>query len=156
MANMEIRYIGMVNEGTTCFANTLLQALFHLPKFRQMVFNAQSQDKSPLFWLKYIFFKMQFTELKITAKKLLDSLEWLDLNGQHQDIDEFFRKLIVQIGMTSADLKIFSLIASSTIKCNKYESTKTNEYVGISLPIKETTNIASAIDSEFGPHTIDE
>jgi ubiquitin carboxyl-terminal hydrolase 7 len=40
------RFVGLINEGTTCYANSLLQALFALGEFRARVFQAQTQDQA--------------------------------------------------------------------------------------------------------------
>lgn len=42
-------YKGIVNQGNTCYMNSYLQVLYHIQKFRQLIFDLEpsAQDKFP-------------------------------------------------------------------------------------------------------------
>lgn len=53
-------YIGLVNEGTTCYLNSLVQTLFFIKEFRSAIFQveADSENKQICFNLQRIFFNL--------------------------------------------------------------------------------------------------
>lgn len=82
-------YNGIVNEGATCYINCLLQSLFCTNEFRRLVYDthieAADANDSFLFWLKYIFFALQFNGLpKITTKKMIKCFNWNEMNETTQ------------------------------------------------------------------------
>lgn len=56
-------YVGLVNQAMTCYLNSLLQALFMTPEFRNALYNwefdGQNQEKSIPFQLQKLFLNLQ-------------------------------------------------------------------------------------------------
>lgn len=56
-------YVGLVNQAMTCYLNSLLQALFMTPEFRNALYNwefdGQHQEKSIPFQLQKLFLNLQ-------------------------------------------------------------------------------------------------
>lgn len=50
-------HVGLINEGATCYLNSLLQTLYHLPTFRKAVFKTKSTNKMVVA-LKQVFYEM--------------------------------------------------------------------------------------------------
>lgn len=56
-------YVGLVNQAMTCYLNSLLQALFMTPEFRNALYNwefdGRNQEKSIPFQLQKLFLNLQ-------------------------------------------------------------------------------------------------
>jgi ubiquitin C-terminal hydrolase len=64
---------GLKNIGSTCYINSIIQALFHIPKFRQLIFNCSiihTKSSNPLFELQKLFYKMQFEKKTFFGKQI--------------------------------------------------------------------------------------
>lgn len=64
----EIEYSGLKNQGATCYLNTILQTLFHIPAFRKLIFEIP---------------------FDVTIKNTQSPKKTQDFNGNKKDIDIF-------------------------------------------------------------------
>ncbi len=76
-------YQGMINEGSTCYLNSLIQTLFMTPEFRRNVYayihnSKRLENKNSIpFQLQKLFVLLQTTKQKpISTKGLLKSFQW--------------------------------------------------------------------------------
>lgn len=82
-------YTGLENEGATCYINSLLQSLFCTNEFRRILYeleiDQENVNDSFVFWLKYIFYAMQFGGLiEIGIKNLIKCFDWDDMTTYTQ------------------------------------------------------------------------
>lgn len=162
---------GIVNEGATCYMNCLLQSLYFTNEFRRLIYGIpiESEDvnDSFMFWLKYIFFALQFNGLpKITTKKMIKCFNWTEMNEtNHQDVQEFLRLLMDKIEQfvdgtvfqqRLNDLFIGTLKTTITCKNVAYGTFKNETFWDIQLPIDEISNIYGAFGVYLDPITINE
>jgi ubiquitin C-terminal hydrolase len=68
-------YQGLVNEGTTCYMNSLLQTLFILGAFRNVVYKMPS-DNEIVNCLQRIFYNLETTKEPVRTAELLMSFGW--------------------------------------------------------------------------------
>ncbi|KAL0368371.1 UNVERIFIED_CONTAM: Ubiquitin carboxyl-terminal hydrolase 13 [Sesamum calycinum] len=95
----ETSYVGLKNEGATCYMNSLLQMLFHIPYFRKVVYhmptsiNDEPSTSIPMA-LQSLFYKLQHSESSVGTKDLTRSFGWdtHDAFLQH-DVHELNRVL---------------------------------------------------------------
>jgi ubiquitin carboxyl-terminal hydrolase 7 len=77
----ETGFIGLKNQGATCYMNSLLQTLFHIPYFRKAVYHmptteSDSPHSSIPLALQALFYKVQFAENAVATKDLTRSFGW--------------------------------------------------------------------------------
>ncbi|CAN8030404.1 unnamed protein product, partial [Ixodes persulcatus] len=89
-------YVGLKNQGATCYMNSLLQTLFFTNQLRKAVYQmpTESDDssKSVALALQRVFYELQFSDKPVGTKKLTKSFGWetLDSFMQH-DVQELCR-----------------------------------------------------------------
>ncbi|XP_054155064.1 ubiquitin carboxyl-terminal hydrolase 7-like [Oppia nitens] len=92
-------YVGLKNQGATCYMNSLLQTLFFTNQLRKAVYQmpTESDDssKSVALALQRVFYELQFSDKPVGTKKLTKSFGWetLDSFMQH-DVQELCRVLV--------------------------------------------------------------
>lgn len=88
-----VPFVGLINEGCTCYLNSLLQMLFHLCYFRNAVYltptDANDESCSIPRALQSVFHEMEVRRTPVHTKKLTAAFDWTEseLYSQH-DIQE--------------------------------------------------------------------
>jgi ubiquitin carboxyl-terminal hydrolase 7 len=88
-------FCGLLNQGATCYMNSMLQALFLLPKFREVVYqipsDAEDRGAKIGFALQRVFHALQVGQKGVSTKQLTASFGWgsIDSFMQH-DVQEFW------------------------------------------------------------------
>jgi ubiquitin C-terminal hydrolase len=98
-----VPFVGLKNQGCTCYMNSILQSLFHLPAFRRLVYSFPTTGtEDPMtnssLNLQRLFSRMQLGKTTVSTKSLTRSFGWGDVETfiQH-DIHEFCRVLMDNI-----------------------------------------------------------
>lgn len=147
-------FVGLKNQGATCYMNSLLQTLYFTNQLRKAVYKmpteADDSTKSVALALQRVFYDLQFCDKPVGTKKLTKSFGWetLDSFMQH-DVQEFLRVLLDKVESkmkrTCAEGTVPSLFEgkmSSYIKCKNvdYQSTRLETFYDIQLNIKGKKN----------------
>lgn len=153
--------VGLVNEGATCYLNSLLQLLFHISYFRSAVYRIPSEQgtkptgTSVPRSLQELFFQMQERTTPARAKKLTEAFGWGedDLVVQ-QDIQEMATVLRDNLEermkgtVTEGAIKqLFEGCGEQVVETldRTYTSRNTDVFYDIHLPLGE--NIRTVMDS---------
>jgi len=166
----ETGYVGLKNQGATCYMNSLLQTLFHIPYFRKAVYHmpTSSDDlasKSLPLALQSLFYKVQFNPNAVATKDLTRSFGWdsMDAFTQH-DVQELNRvlceKLEEKMKGTSVENTIQHLFEGHVvnyIECINvdYKSTRKESFMDLQLDVKGCKNVYESFDKYVEVETLE-
>jgi ubiquitin carboxyl-terminal hydrolase 7 len=166
-------YVGIENQGATCYLNSLLQSYFFTKSFRKKVYQIPTEDeisldydsyeeykkqsKSVSLALQRIFYKLQTSDSAINSLELTHSFGWTtaDAFTQH-DVQELNRILMDRLEnkMKGTEIdgclnNIFVGKMSSFIRCINvdYESSRTEDFWDIQLNVKGLKNIQESFEN---------
>lgn len=162
-------YIGLKNQGATCYMNSVLQTLFFTSKLRKAVYlmPTESDDsmKSVSLALQRVFFELQHSDKPVGTKKLTKSFGWetLDSFMQH-DVQEFCRVLIDNLESKMKGTCVEGTIPGlfrgtmiSYVKCKhvEYISSREESFYDIQLNVKGNKDIIESLKVYSKPETLD-
>ncbi|XP_030755284.1 ubiquitin carboxyl-terminal hydrolase 7 isoform X3 [Sitophilus oryzae] len=162
-------YVGLKNQGATCYMNSLLQTLYFTNQLRKAVYKmpTESDDstKSVALALQRVFHELQFSDKPVGTKKLTKSFGWetLDSFMQH-DVQEFLRVLLDKLESKMKGTcvegtvpKLFEGKMLSYIRCKNvdYSSTRSETFYDIQLNIKGKKNIYESFKDYIAKETLD-
>lgn len=157
----ETGFVGLKNQGATCYMNSLLQTLFHIPYFRKAVYHmpTTSEDspaKSIPLALQSLFYKIQFHECSVATKDLTRSFGWNEYESfmQH-DVQELNRVLCEKLEdkMKSTTVEgtiqhLFEGHAVNYIECINvdYKSTRKEAFQDLQLDVKGCKDVYESFE----------
>lgn len=137
-------YVGLQNQGATCYMNSLFQSLYFTNSFRKAVYQIPTEHDEPTksiaLALQRVFYNLQFMNTAVGTTELTKSFGWDSLEAFRQhDVQEFNRvlqdNLEIKMKDTPADGAIKNLFVGkmkSYIKCIdvNFESSRSEDYYG--------------------------
>jgi ubiquitin C-terminal hydrolase len=157
-------YLGLENQGATCYMNSVLQALFNLPAFRRAVYQMPTEDDmqtgasgaSVPLALQRLFYRLQFGDTASTTTELTRSFGWdaVDAFTQH-DVQEMLRVLTDNIEEKmkgtpeeGAIEKLFRGQYINFIECIDvdYRSTRKEYFYDISLNVRGCSTLEESFE----------
>ncbi|CAA7388121.1 unnamed protein product [Spirodela intermedia] len=157
----ETGYVGLKNQGATCYMNSLLQTLYHVPYFRKAVYHMPTTENDmpsgsiPLA-LQSLFYKLQYSDNSVATKELTKSFGWdtYDSFMQH-DVQELNRvlceKLEDKMKGTVVEGTIQHLFEGhhmNYIECINvdYKSTRKESFYDLQLDVKGCRDVYASFD----------
>lgn len=154
-------YVGLSNQGATCYMNSMLQALYHLPAFRELIYRMDptsdkpDQDNIPLN-LQVLFARMQLAKGTCSTKNLTKSFGWGDAESfmQH-DVQEFCRVLLdnLEMKMKGTELEkgipnLFRGRYRSYVRCTcvDYDTTREEDFYDLSMVVKDCPTLMKSFE----------
>jgi ubiquitin C-terminal hydrolase len=162
-------YSGLANQGATCYLNSLLQALFHLPAFRSIVFQiaiapTEKRIDSIPYNLQKLFYDMQFRSKVCSTRPLTISFGWTAGESFVQrDIQELCRIFITNLEEKLKGTRLADSISSlfkgqleKTIRCVNvnYRTSTFEEFYDLSLDVEHCTSLEDSIARFTAPQQL--
>jgi len=153
---------GLINHGTTCYANSMLQVLNSIKVFRRAVWAINTTDNevnTTEYALQRVFYNMNMYKTAVSAKELLYTLGWeeRDLCLQ-RDIQEFKCLLCGILERSEYRLNntqyksIFKRLIegkmTAFMKCTDidYKNSKTEDFADLSLDVRGCADVYESFD----------
>ncbi|KAL8152397.1 hypothetical protein V2J09_010157 [Rumex salicifolius] len=157
----ETGYVGLKNQGATCYMNSLLQTLYHISYFRKAVYHMPTTENDnpsssiPLA-LQSLFYKLQYNDTSVSTKELTKSFGWdtYDSFMQH-DVQELNRVLSEKLEdkmkgtvVEGTIQKLFEGHLMNYIECVNvdYKSTRKESFYDLQLDVKGCRDIYASFD----------
>lgn len=165
----ETGYVGLNNQGATCYMNSLLQSLYHLPAFRRLVYEmpttgTEDANISIPLNLQRLFCQMQFSSRSCSTVNLTKSFGWGSAETfQQHDIEEFLRVLIDNLenkmqGTSLQDSipRLFRGRYRNYIKCKNvdYRTVKEENFYDLSMEVKGIPNLLDSFKNYVKPEEL--
>ncbi|KAG4397296.1 hypothetical protein AAZX31_10G113800 [Glycine max] len=157
----ETGYVGLKNQGATCYMNSLLQTLYHISYFRKAVYHMPTTENDmpsvsiPLA-LQSLFYKLQYSDTSVATKELTTSFGWdtYDSFMQH-DVQELNRVLCEKLeGKMKGTVvegtiqQLFEGHHMNYIECINvdYKSTRKESFYDLQLDVKGCKDVYASFD----------
>ncbi|CAO3700741.1 unnamed protein product [Rhizopus stolonifer] len=162
-------YLGLHNQGATCYMNSLFQSLYFTNYFRLAVYQIPTEDDEPCnniaLALQRLFFSLQFSDFAISTTEVTRSFGWNTVDAfMQRDVQEFNRLLQDNLerkmkGTPAEDAiqKLFLGRMKSYIKCIdvEYESSRSEDYYDIQLNVKNCKNLEESFKNYIEVETME-
>ncbi|KAI5188493.1 ubiquitin carboxyl-terminal hydrolase 7 [Nematocida sp. AWRm77] len=140
-AKKDTPYSGMINLGSTCYLNSIIQTLFHIKSFTKELFK-QNLGKKTLEMQK-LFYKLEKEQTYVDTTGFANTFKLNEPLDDQQDIQEFFKFLLDELEKEAKDTPFFKYIEdifygtlASEIECkNGCRRERTEKYNDIQLVI---------------------
>ena len=170
-------FVGLYNQGATCYMNSSLQILYMTPKFRNLInslilcdkilgnpteFIPKGQKYNIILSLQKLFAELNLMNIKATkTKELTEAFGWEKNEGSDQhDSQEFIRILLFDVlerilfdtPFNNIINNIYKVNYVSNMKCNNCGNIKSkieSEYV-LNLQILNMKGLKESLYSSFG------
>ncbi|XP_011042519.1 PREDICTED: ubiquitin carboxyl-terminal hydrolase 12-like isoform X2 [Populus euphratica] len=157
----ETGYVGLKNQGATCYMNSLLQTLYHISYFRKAVYHMPTTENDmptgsiPLA-LQSLFYKLQYNDTSVATKELTKSFGWdtYDSFMQH-DVQELNRVLCEKLEdkmkgtvVEGTIQQLFEGHHMNYIECInvEYKSTRKESFYDLQLDVKGCRDVYASFD----------
>ncbi|KAI7992555.1 Ubiquitin carboxyl-terminal hydrolase 12 [Camellia lanceoleosa] len=157
----ETGFVGLKNQGATCYMNSLLQTLYHIPYFRKAVYHMPTTENDipsasiPLA-LQSLFYKLQYSDSSVATKELTKSFGWdtYDSFMQH-DVQELNRVLCEKLEdkmkgtvVEGTIQQLFEGHHMNYIECINvdFKSTRKESFYDLQLDVKGCRDVYASFD----------
>lgn len=155
----ETGYVGLRNQGATCYLNSLLQSLYFTNAFRKAIYQIPTKDdESPTnsaYTLQRLFFQIQVSNDAVPTTELTRSFGWDSKQiFEQQDVQELCRILMERMEMkmkgTEAENALARLFVGKMktyISCINvdFESSRIEDFWDIQLTVSGNRNLDDSL-----------
>lgn len=166
MTSITRQFSGLINQGSTCYLNCLIQALYHLPLFRKKIFEIQSQDKLVVA-LQMVFCRLEQRERNIMTTDLTAAFGWSNeqvyvQHDVHELIQILFDRIEKQLKGSSMEHFIADIFCGDLIYRSqavdtdvKYVSDRLEKFYDLEVVVNNSRSLSESLEKLSTPERID-
>ncbi|CAB3397673.1 unnamed protein product [Caenorhabditis bovis] len=162
-------FIGLRNQGATCYMNSILQAFYFTTAFRKAVYlmdtGTEPTESNICLAMQRVFYELQMSSEPVETNSLTRAFGWdkLDAFNQH-DVQEFCRVLLDNLEtkmkgtpQEQAIPELFRGNMKSFIKCTEveYESSRTESFYDVQLNVLGMESLERAFEAYTATEVLD-
>ncbi|KAI1639746.1 hypothetical protein F4809DRAFT_73853 [Biscogniauxia mediterranea] len=165
----ETGYVGLKNQGATCYLNSLLQSLYFTNAFRKAVYQIPTAEDESItnsaYTLQRLFYQLQISDSAVGTNELTRSFGWDTRHiFEQQDVQELSRKLIERMeermkGTAAEDAlpRMLSGKVKTYVSCINvdYESSRIEDFWDIQLNVRGIPNLQESFKDYIQQETLD-
>ncbi|GIQ79643.1 hypothetical protein KIPB_000315, partial [Kipferlia bialata] len=171
-------YIGLFNQGATCYMNSLLQSMHHLSGLRHLVYGCNTVQRKGtevvaiegagmLLELQRLFYRMETAPKSVSTRQLTAAFGWSGAEAfQQHDVGELmhilFEKIEEKLGedkdRQQAFIDMFRVKTSRYIRCTDIDYVSESEsapQLTLQLPVKGCSTVYDSLRSMLQPSVLD-
>lgn len=164
---MRSGYVGIYNQGSTCYLSSVIQALYHLPKFRNEIYHLPQAEEEPLARsLRNIFAQLDARSTNITTTDLTNAFGWSAQEAAvqhdvHELTQQLFDSLENIVKGTAKETFIRDLFGGLTIYRTKavdganYVADRLEDFYDVELVVKGKEHMEDSLQEFVAGERID-
>jgi len=156
----DVGFVGIKNQGATCYLNSLIQTLYFTSAITASVFMMPTENDDPntsvALALQRLFFNLKFSPGAVSTVELTKSFGWdKEDSFQQHDVQELDRvlvdKLETKMKGTPAEgslKKLLCGVEKHSIKCTnvEFESIREEEFYDLSLDVENVSTLQKSLE----------